>query len=325
MILTAGLSPAWQQILVFDRLTPGQVNRATVTHTCASGKVLNVGLALARLGTPCTTLSLLGGATGRAIADEFAALAARTPRMETHWVACQAPTRTCTTLIDRHTAQTTELVENAAPVSANERAAFVTAYQRLAQQVQGVVLSGSLPEGTAPDLYRRLLERTPGWAVLDFRGDELWQALPQRPLIVKPNREELARTVSRPLDNEPDLRAAMQSLVERGARWVLVTAGAGDANLLGPPGLFRICPLAVEVVNPIASGDCLAAGFAARYAALTQTSLPMAADSDLEAVLDALRYGFAAAAENARELLPARLDPARVAARAAEVVIQRAD
>ena len=52
MIIAAGLTPAWQQIMRFERLATGQVNRAREVAWCASGKVLNVGLALARFETP---------------------------------------------------------------------------------------------------------------------------------------------------------------------------------------------------------------------------------------------------------------------------------
>ena len=39
MIVAAGLTPAWQQILRFDALRLGEVNRAVEAHWCASGKV----------------------------------------------------------------------------------------------------------------------------------------------------------------------------------------------------------------------------------------------------------------------------------------------
>ena len=50
MILAAGLTPAWQQILSFRRFIPGEVNRAEQSIWCGSGKVLNVGCALHHLG-----------------------------------------------------------------------------------------------------------------------------------------------------------------------------------------------------------------------------------------------------------------------------------
>ena len=45
MILSAGLTPAWQQILVFDGFRYGEVNRAAEAVWCASGKVFNAGIA----------------------------------------------------------------------------------------------------------------------------------------------------------------------------------------------------------------------------------------------------------------------------------------
>ena len=42
MILTAGLTPAWQQVLVLDELLPGEVNRAREVHWCASGKAITL-------------------------------------------------------------------------------------------------------------------------------------------------------------------------------------------------------------------------------------------------------------------------------------------
>ena len=56
MILAAGLSPAWQQIMTLAELRIGEVNRARDVQWCASGKVLNVGLALHRLARAAADL-----------------------------------------------------------------------------------------------------------------------------------------------------------------------------------------------------------------------------------------------------------------------------
>ena len=58
MILSAGLTPAWQQILVFDAFRYGEVNRASEVLWCASGKVFNAGIAAHHLGGPSRTLAL---------------------------------------------------------------------------------------------------------------------------------------------------------------------------------------------------------------------------------------------------------------------------
>ena len=96
MILSAGLTPAWQQILVFDQVRWGEVNRAREVAWCGSGKVLNAGMAVHRLGGPSLTLAPLGGLPLVEIEREFAALGV--PR---RWIETRAATRVCTTVLDR--------------------------------------------------------------------------------------------------------------------------------------------------------------------------------------------------------------------------------
>ena len=72
--------------------------------------------------------------------------------------------------------------------------------------------------GCAESFYRDLLQRTPCPAVFDFRGEGLLSVFDLKPYVVKPNREELARTVGRPLETDEDLLGAMRSLNRRGGR-----------------------------------------------------------------------------------------------------------
>lgn len=288
MILATGLTPAWQQILLFRQFIPGEVNRARSALGCASGKVLNVGSALNSLGVAAKTLCLVGGHTGDQIRADY-----KTLGIDVRWIDSQVPTRTCTTILDEATGLTTELVENSGSIPEQELNQFFDAFVEESRSATLVVLSGSLPAAVSSDFYRRLLEQTNAPAILDIRGAELDQALTLRPFIVKPNRDELARTMGRELKTDEDLVAAMSELRFRGAEWVVVSQGPGPLIAVGPEGLLRIIPPKVTVRNPIGCGDCLAAGIAAGI----DRGLPMR---------DALEIGVRAAAENAMELLPAR-------------------
>ncbi len=294
MILAAGLTPAFQQILVFDALRIGQVNRARQAHLCASGKVLNVALAVHHLGGSCKTLSLLGGGTGATIDREFKAIG-----VPHDWIWTQEPTRMCTTLLDRSNGTSTELVENARPVTAADLEQFAGAYRTIAPLADVVVLSGSLPAGTPRTFYKDLIAQTKAPVVLDASGPELLDALPSKPLCIKPNREELARALERGLDSDDDLRLAMREVCRRGADWVLVSHGAAALWAHYGERSYVFHPAKVSAVNPIGSGDCLAAGIA------------WGLTNGME-MLEAIRTGIAAAADNASALLPARLDPTRV-------------
>lgn len=305
-ILAAGLSPAWQQILAFDAFQVGEVNRAREAHACASGKVLNVGLALHTLGANARTLSLIGGPTGEQIEGEFAAWGALR-----RWIRAESPTRTCTTVVDYGACSVTELVENARAVSISELEQFAIAYREEAAMAGIVVLSGSLPSGAPPSLYHGMIANTPGRVILDAQGPPLLEALPARPFLIKPNRQELGRTLGRDLTNDRDLHEAMQELHRAGAQWVVVTHGKQAVWASGPDGLFRAQPVRIDrAINPIGSGDCLAAGLAWRLA-------------EGDSVPEALRWGIVAAADNSGQLVPARLDRTRISKLHAAVMVEQ--
>ena len=286
MIVAAGLTPAWQQILVFDRLRTGHVNRAKTAVWCGSGKVLNVGAALHQLGTKSLTLCPVGGTTGQQIRDNFAERG-----IPARWLATSAATRVCTTILDEETGATTELVENSAPLSESELDEYAAAFSEEVRAASVVVLSGSLPQGTPANYYRRLLERTSAQAILDVRGRELIECLPQRPFLVKPNRDELAATAGRTLESDDDVTQAMSELRTLGAEWVVVSNGPAPLLVLGPGGLDRIEPPRVKVINPIGCGDALCA----MLARLIDMKLP---------VVHAIRAAVTDASKRASELLP---------------------
>lgn len=298
MILAAGLSPAWQQIVELQSLRAGEVNRATQVAWCASGKVLNVGLALHHLSSGADDAPLVcataGGWAGGCLQEEFAGwgIAAR-------WIPSRACTRVCTTILEPASGTATELVQNAGPIDEAELAMFTQACAQEAARARVVVLTGSLPEGAPATLYADLLRGTRGLAIVDAQGPPLLAALEAGPFVVKPNKEELARTLKRDLNTNQSLVEAARELRARGAQWVVVTQGAGPVCVSGPERLLWFHPAPVKIVNPIGSGDCLAAGIAHGLAAGA-------------GVPQCVALGLAAAAENARQRLPARLDRARV-------------
>jgi 1-phosphofructokinase family hexose kinase len=306
VIVAAGLTPAWQQILRFDSLRLGDVNRAAEAHGCASGKVFNVGIALSRLGGDCRLISPIGRDVVQRVCRELEGLGVRSRLIE-HGEA----TRVCTTLVNSTTGEVTELVENARPLSDDCLAEFVSVFADEAHAADVVVLSGSLPADVPGSFYRDLLRQVHGRTVLDARGPELLSALECRPFLVKPNREELALTLDRSLDGDDALVAALRELNNRGAQWVVVSEGKKGLWTASREGVWRVRALAVaNVVNPIGCGDCLAAGIA------------WATSQGLEP-LECIRIGTSAAAQNAAQLLPGRLNAAQALAQSQSVVVER--
>src|SRR5690606_5148475 len=138
------------------------------------------------------------------------------------------------------------------------------------------------------------------------RGEELIEALKERPFLVKPNRAELARTVGRELLTEEDTILAMRELNRQGAEWVIITHGPDAVLASHETECLKLSPPEVPVVNPIGCGDSFAAGLAWGF-------------SEGRSPVDCLKLGIAAAAENLTQLLPARLDRESVLKRAQTV------
>jgi len=292
VILAAGLSPAWQQILRFETLHPGEVNRAMESVWCASGKVVNVAVGAALLGQDVRMVSPRGGLTGKMMEQDL-----RQFSMRMEWIETTPPTRVCTTLLE-DSGTTTELVENSANLSPAEIEEFLSRVREAARDAEIVLLTGSIPRNAAPDLFARVLEKSAGRAVLDLRGEPLLHCLRFSPFLVKPNREELQATVQTSIRSDQELLQAMSELNQRGAKWVVVSEGGRAVWVTSGEKAIRFTPPRIHVVNPIGCGDALAAGIACE--------LERSGD-----VLAAVRFGMGAAAHNAEQLLPARLDPHR--------------
>ena len=100
MIITVTLNPALDKTVEIPDFSLDAVNRITAMRTDPGGKGLNVSKVIAKLGGTSTVVGVLGGTTGRRIADAMDALG----------IACQftfveGETRTNLKVIDpaRHT------------------------------------------------------------------------------------------------------------------------------------------------------------------------------------------------------------------------------
>jgi 1-phosphofructokinase family hexose kinase len=307
VILAAGLSPVWQQLLTFDALALGEVNRAREVRWCASGKVLNAARALHHLGGPVKALTIVGGTTGAEIRQDFGRLG-----IAARWVELATPTRICTTVLDAAGRTVTELVPNAPPLAGDELARFLAAFEEEAAAADVVILIGSLPAGAPPGVYRDLLARTPGKAVLDARGPELLEALKEKPFLVKPNRDELGRTLGRELRGDAELFEAMHEVNRVGAGWVVVTDKGNPVHASSRGQLYRVRPPVTAVVNPIGCGDSMAGGIAW---ALSRGQEPA----------QAVAFGVAVAADKLGQLLPGVVDSGRVTELARSIEVTRLD
>ncbi len=296
--------------MVFDRLHIDAVNRATTTLDGIAGKSINVVKVLKALGEEPVAVGFLGGARGAEIREELA----KRWFVETEFIInVKAPTRQCITVIDSSSGAITELVQESPPVTAEDFTQLMHVIERRVKVCAAVVMSGTVAPGGPPDFYARCvaLARQAGKiSVLDAQGSALTDALNERPGLVKPNREELARTLGRKLTSERDVFGGMRELHRLGAERVVVTAGKDPALAFDGNSQWRIGSPKIAAVNPIGSGDAFTAALTARLLRGDELG-------------EACRWGAAAGAANALTSMPGEVELKDVERLALNVIVER--
>jgi len=252
MILCVGTTPVFQRTMKFERLRLDEVNRAVEVTEYASGKAINVARVAHTLGEEIIVTGFLGGDTGKFIRADLAACG-----VANDFVDVAPKTRTCITILDQHHQHVTELVEEAQRVERQAWEQLDAKIDELLPRAKMMVLSGSLPPHAPDDFYARCVRKANGRGVrtiVDASGPPLIAALGARPMIVKPNRAEFTRTFGA---SEIPPRVSGD-----GAEWVVVTEGKAGASVSDGKHSWRIGSPQVQAVNPIGSGDAVAAGLA---------------------------------------------------------------
>ena len=260
MIVCLGTTPAVQRVMVFNRVETNGVNRAVETLEGAAGKSINVAKVVAALGERAVATGFVGGDRGNYLCAELDRL-----NVAHDFVRVATRTRECVTVVDRQAKAHTELVEESRAVEAQAWDALRAKLDGLLHGTRMLVLSGTLVPQAPADFYGECVSRAAERGVptiADAAGVALMNALSANPAVVKPNRAELEKTFGMSVETDATLRDAMTSLINAGARSVVITAGKEGAFCLDEDGAFRVRSPKVDAVNTIGSGDAFTAGLA---------------------------------------------------------------
>lgn len=262
MIFTITMNPAVDLVLRLGQpFEIGKVHRCKEQEIVFGGKGINVSRVLHTLGTDSIAWGFIAGFSGAAL-EHFL----REQGIRTDFVRLpDGLTRFNVKLPDVGESE----LNGAGPfVSADQMEKL---FQKLKALKAGdvLVLSGSVPPGVDTAIYGEILRRAKTICsdlktVVDAGGDLLRNALRYQPDLIKPNRQELEQLWGLPLPDTDSVEKAARSLQKTGARNVLVSLGGEGAMLLLESGetIWTVCPQG-KVLNPVAAGDSMVAGFLA--------------------------------------------------------------
>lgn len=299
-VLTVTPNPSLDRTYEIGRLERGSVIRAGADRVDPGGKGVNVSRAVAAAGYRTIAVLPVGGPEGAALGHLL-----RDAGIEVTGVPVGGSTRVNIALAEPG-GSLTKINAVGPEITADEAESLLrTVEERAAATAPGwIACCGSLPRGPGHDWYAELASRVHATGVriaLDTSGPALAAALRARPDVVKPNAEELAYVVGRPLATLGDAVEAAEEVRAAGAGTVLASLGASGQLLVEGTGTYFGTAPAATVRSDVGAGDASLAGFLA------------AGGAGPEALASAVAYGAAAVALPGSEMpVPSGLDPAAV-------------
>jgi 1-phosphofructokinase len=260
VILTVTPNPSLDRTYEIPALERGAVLRATTDRVDPGGKGVNVSRAVAAAGHRTVAVLPLGGPEGGLLARLLGELG-----IEAAGVPVAGSTRVNISVAEPD-GTLTKLNAGGPELSEGEAEAVLEAVRTRVAGADWIACCGSLPRGLAPEWYAELVaraHRAGARIALDTSGPSLTAALRQRPDVVKPNAEELAQAVGRPLATVGDAVKAAEELRRLGARAVLASLGADGQLLVDDAGSYFGAAHVTAVRSNVGAGDASLAGFLA--------------------------------------------------------------
>lgn len=310
MICTITLNPSIDKAYrLASPLATGEVQRVAQCIDNAGGKGLNAARAVKALGAEVVATGFIGGHNG-ALLEELL----DKDGVAHDFVEVAGETRCCINALDPD-GGSTELLEPGRAVDAEDFQRLLDKVSELLDSADVVTIDGSVPAGLDGGAYATLItmakdrERP---VLLDTSGALLERGVEALPTMVKPNADELAQLTGRPTDDMDAVAEAALALHQKGIERVVVSLGAEGALMACADGVFRgICP-AIEVVNPVGSGDTLVGAFAVGL----ERGLGDAEN---------LAFAMGAASANCLSAATGSFDPEKARALTAQTKVERID
>lgn len=265
MILTITLNPSVDIAYQLDTFHLDTVNRVEKVQKTAGGKGLNVTRVLKQVGEDVIATGFIGGEIGSYVKKQLTR-----NDIKNSFVEIGNETRNCIAVL--HDGQQTEILEQEPTIQEHEALNFIEHLEIILNNVEVVVISGSLPKGLASNYYVEIVElckQCDVAVVLDCSGEALKKVLEsqQKPTVIKPNTEELSQLIGKNItDDIQELKSVLSGQLFQGIEWIVVSLGAKGAFAKHNDKFYRVKIPKINVVNPVGSGDSTVAGIAASLA-----------------------------------------------------------
>ncbi|HEX2028984.1 MAG TPA: 1-phosphofructokinase [Nitriliruptorales bacterium] len=258
MIVTVTPNPSLDRTLAIERLSRGQLLRASSVRVEPGGKGINVARALIANGEAAQAVVPLGGGDGEQLQSLLGELG-----LTVVAVPIAATVRTNVTLVEPD-GTVTKINAPGPHLHDHEVEDLRKAAVAAIGDASWVAACGSLPPGADDGLYAELVgdvRRAGARVAVDTSGPPLRACVTAAPDLIKPNLQELQDLVGAELATFGAVVGAADGLRRQGVGAVVVSLGALGAVLIDHHGAVHADTPPVEPVSDVGAGDALLAGF----------------------------------------------------------------
>ncbi len=258
MILVVTPNPCIDKTLYLPYFHKGEIIRSERYRMIPGGKGNNVARVLKNLSIPVKTINILGGENG----DLVKRMIKEQDGIDTVTVQVSGMTREIMTILDESDSVQTAFVEPGSEVNEKEREKFLETFYENLNNISILAVCGSSPNNIMDDAFYDMVKTAKAQGIrimLDSRGNGLREGIKAGPDIIKPNIAEAEEYFCISIRNEKDIVKCLEKYKNSGVSKVILTAGRKGFYVLWENKVYFAGSPVVNEVNPIGSGDALAA------------------------------------------------------------------
>lgn len=257
MILIITLNPLLERRFIYDQVEVGRVNRNGITNISAGGKGLNVSRQLKKFNIKSFNYFFSGGLNGKVLRE-----ALKTDGIEFSFVSAKSETRHASVLISKKDKIITSCFSKNPNISEQEADEFKSKLEKMIQNCEIVVFSGSSPCPETDSIIAYGIELANKYDKVSFcdtYGKHLQACIDSSPTMMHNNFSEISSSLSVELNSEKKVIDFINYLSNKDIKRSYLTNGSNNFYASNFNYIYKIKPLELQEIDSTGSGDTFVA------------------------------------------------------------------
>ncbi|MCG9628097.1 1-phosphofructokinase family hexose kinase [Vibrio mediterranei] len=256
MLYTLTMNAAIDLNLTCMQIESEKVNRVSESAYSPNGKAINVSIVLDHFGVDSVAMGIFGGFTGKHIVDCL-----KEKGINVHPFFIDGRTRINVFVNDDN--KEYKFVSKGGHVSQGVKDDILASI-RGASDMEYLVVSGSLPPGVEPEYLDQIMvacEDNNVEVIIDISHKHLSSLLSHKPLLIKPNDEELLSVFGLRAETHAEAQDSLGTLHSLGAQNILLTLGSKGMYFSNGDSIHFCNAPEIKLHSSACAGDSSLAAF----------------------------------------------------------------